>query len=58
MHSRTDSCTKHIEITAVGLDALRAAMPMVMGIQQRMFGEGGAVHGPLLQSLREVEANL
>jgi DNA-binding MarR family transcriptional regulator len=54
--SGSDTRVKRIEITIDGLDALRAAMPIVIDIQRRMFGGAGAPHGSLLAQLREIEA--
>ncbi|MBV8114492.1 MAG: MarR family transcriptional regulator [Silvibacterium sp.] len=51
----SDTRTKRIEITPIGLKALRAAMPVVIAIQHRMFGEAGAPHGSLLTELHQVE---
>jgi DNA-binding MarR family transcriptional regulator len=54
--SAVDTRTKRVEITTAGLTALRATMPMVIGLQQRMFGRDGAPGGALLANLRAVEA--
>ena len=54
--SASDPRAKRVEITADGLEALRAAMPVVMSIQRRMFGEAGAPEGQLAIELRAVEA--
>ena len=55
--SASDTRAKRIEITGAGLDALRAAMPIVIIIQRRMFGPDGAPHGALLTALGDIEAN-
>lgn len=44
-----------VSITGKGLDALRAAFPIVIGIQRSMFGTAGAPGGALLQELRKIE---
>jgi DNA-binding MarR family transcriptional regulator len=53
--STSDTRTKHVEITSIGLDALRAAMPIAVAIQQRMFGAAGGRDGELLAVLHAVE---
>jgi DNA-binding MarR family transcriptional regulator len=53
--SVSDSRTREVEITPAGLEALRAAMPVVIDIQQRMFGDSGLSQGALLTALRAVE---
>lgn len=54
--SASDTRAKWIEITTVGISALRTAMPIVIAIRQRMFGDAGAPHGVLLSELHEIEA--
>lgn len=56
--SISDTRAKTIEIDVAGMAALRAAMPIVIAIQQRMFGEAGAPHGLLLGELHEIEARV
>lgn len=53
--SASDPRAKHVEITPSGLEALRAAMPIVIGVQKAMFGDAGAAGGELLAGLRNVE---
>jgi DNA-binding MarR family transcriptional regulator len=53
--SASDTRAKRVEITRAGLDGLRAAMPVVIGIQRRMFGKAGGPKGALLAELRRVE---
>ena len=55
LRSVSDPRTKRVEITAAGLDTLRAAMPIAIAIQNRMFGAAGAPNGALLNRLRDVE---
>ncbi|AGH51807.1 MarR family transcriptional regulator (plasmid) [Sphingomonas sp. MM-1] len=44
-----------MNITSAGLDALRAALPIVIEIQRGMFGPAGAPGGALLQALLQIE---
>ncbi len=53
--SADDPRAKRVAITSQGLDALRQAMPLVIALQERMFGSAGAPDGTLLTALREVE---
>ena len=47
---------KLVELTAKGVRALRDAMPLVIAVQDEMFGATGRAGGNLLGALREVEA--
>jgi DNA-binding MarR family transcriptional regulator len=49
--STTDLRAKRIEISEAGVVALRQAMPMVIAVQKRLFGEEGAPGGSLLAAL-------
>jgi DNA-binding MarR family transcriptional regulator len=55
LRSHSDTRAKLIEVSDAGLAALRAAMPVVIEIQGRIFGEIGAPDGPLLAALRGIE---
>jgi DNA-binding MarR family transcriptional regulator len=55
LRSASDPRAKHIELTPAGFEILRAAMPVVIAIQQRLFGDAGANGGPLLTALLAVE---
>ena len=54
-----DTRTKLVAVTGPGLEALAAAMPVVIAIQERLFGApgapGGAPGAALLAALRRVE---
>lgn len=54
--SATDSRIRLVCVTFSGLEALRVAFPIVIGIQQAMFGRAGAAGGQLLEALRRVES--
>ena len=53
--SSVDTRARSVDITQTGLEALRQAFPVVISIQQRMFGEAGAPGGTLHRALRKVE---
>ena len=46
---------KLVQLSDEGVTVLRAAMPKVLEVQQRMFGTGGAVGGNFLAALRQIE---
>lgn len=54
--STQDTRTRRVEITNAGIDALRLAFPVVIDLQQTMFGATGAREGALLKALRVVES--
>ena len=45
---------KRVQITAVGINSLRKAMPIAVEIQRKMFGEAAQPGGPLLRTLLEI----
>lgn len=53
--SAADARARHVEITEIGLAALREAMPRVIGVQARLFGKAGMPGGPLLATLRRID---
>ncbi|WP_446742270.1 MarR family winged helix-turn-helix transcriptional regulator [Silvibacterium acidisoli] len=53
--SPADPRAKHIVLTAAGLRSLRAALPVVIDVQSRLFGETGGPGGDLLKALLRVE---
>ena len=55
VRSASDVRAKHIEVTATGLTALRRALPVMIEVQQRLFGADGAVGGRLLTTLLHLE---
>lgn len=55
LRSRSDVRVKHVELTQTGLETLYLALPIVIGIQQRLFGDQGRPGGTLLASLLQVE---
>jgi DNA-binding MarR family transcriptional regulator len=52
VQSAANARAKCVEITRGGLTVLRSAMPIAIGVQQRMFGEAGMPGGRLLKELR------
>jgi DNA-binding MarR family transcriptional regulator len=46
-----DVRAKHVEVTAAGRAALRRALPVVIEVQHRLFGDEGAPGGALLDAL-------
>ena len=55
MPSPSDVRAKIVEPTDAGLKALRTALPRVIALQQRVFGEEGRTGGTLLAALRHIE---
>lgn len=53
--STSDVRAKRVEVTAAGLTVLRRALPVVMEIQRRFFGQEGAVGGSLLTALLRLD---
>ena len=53
--STSKRSAKRVEITPAGLTALRAALPVMIKLQQQLFGEEGGPGGSLLVALRRVE---
>ena len=49
--SATDVRAKHVELTSAGLMTLRRALPVVIKVQERLFGESGKPGGDLLAML-------
>ena len=46
---------KHIALTRTGLDRLAAALPKVIDVQQRMFGEEAGPDGELLAAVLKLD---
>ncbi len=55
VRSMSDVRAKHIEVTADGLTALRRALPVMIEVQQRLFGAEGGVGGSLLTVLLHLD---
>jgi DNA-binding MarR family transcriptional regulator len=53
--SQADSRAKHVAVTAAGLVALRRALPIAIGVQERLFGAAGRPGGSLLTALLGLE---
>lgn len=53
--SPSDVRIKHVQVTAAGLAVLREALPVMMEVQGRLFGEEGRVGGPLLTALLHID---
>ncbi len=54
--SVSNARAKHIDITATGLTALKRALPVVIDVQQRLFGDEGGSGGKLLTALQRVDS--
>jgi len=50
-----NALAKNVSITATGLTALRAALPLMIELQRTMFGDQGAPGGSLLDALVRIE---
>jgi DNA-binding MarR family transcriptional regulator len=46
-----DTRSHSVEVTAAGVSTLRDALPLVVDVQRRIFGEDGMPQGALLQAL-------
>lgn len=53
--SLSDVRAKHVEVTPAGLSALRRTLPIMIDVQQRLFGEEGRPGGSLLEALVRLE---
>ncbi len=53
--STSKRSAKSVEITPAGLAAVRAALPVMIQLQQQLFGDEGKPGGGLLAALRRVE---
>lgn len=53
--SPSDVRAKRVEVTAAGLTVLRRALPVVIDVQRRLFGEEGSVGGSLLTTLLRLD---
>ncbi len=56
--SKYDMRAKRVEVTRTGLAALREALPKVIAVQDRLFGEAGRPGGSLLKDLLRVDKYL
>jgi DNA-binding MarR family transcriptional regulator len=54
--STHDVRAKWADVTSAGLQALREGLPIIIGVQRRMFGKEGAPGGPLLAALLRADA--
>lgn len=50
----TNVVAKQVTITSLGLGKVREALPLAIGVQQRLFGQEGGPGGHLLRLLRSV----
>lgn len=53
--SSADTRARSVDITESGVEALRRAFPVVIALQQTMFGKAGEPGGTLHRALRNVE---
>ena len=56
--SQADSRAKRVAITKQGLSTLRDALPKVIAVQSRVFGDSGRPGGALLTQLLKVDSYL
>jgi DNA-binding MarR family transcriptional regulator len=56
--SKSDTRAKRAEVTSTGLKALREALPKVVEVQGRVFGETGRPGGSLLKELLRIDNSL
>ena len=54
--STSDVRAKHVEITRKGIKVLRKALPRVIEVQQRLFGEEGKPGGAFLNTLLKLDS--
>jgi MarR family transcriptional regulator, organic hydroperoxide resistance regulator len=50
-----DIRAKRVQVTDMGIQALRHSLPLVIDVQRRMFGNQGLPGGAFLEALRKVE---
>ena len=53
--SAVDARARHVEVTQIGVAALRRAIPLVIAVQVRLFGAAGEPGGDLLATLRQID---
>lgn len=53
--SDTHGSAKNVAVTSAGLATLQEAMPLVIAVQARLFGEDGRPGGPLLATLLAID---
>jgi DNA-binding MarR family transcriptional regulator len=51
----TDVRAKQVQVTAAGVARLRQALPLVIDVQRRLFGDGGMPGGSLLSMLLRLD---
>ncbi len=56
--SKPDTRAKQVEVTSKGFKALQDALPEVIAVQGRLFGETGRPGGSLLKELLQIDLNL
>jgi DNA-binding MarR family transcriptional regulator len=56
--SDVDARAKRVAITKAGLKAMRAALPKVIDVQARIFGDSGKPGGDLLNKLLHISSRL
>ena len=57
LHSKLDGRTKRIEVTAKGVIALKAALPIVIEVQRRLFGDEELAGGAFVTKLLRIAAS-
>jgi DNA-binding MarR family transcriptional regulator len=56
--SKSDTRAKRVEVTSTGIEALQNALPRVIAVQSRLFGETGRPGGSLLKELHRIDGDL
>ena len=54
--SRGNALAKQVAMTSTGMTALREALPLVIGVQGRLFGDQGRPGGRLLDALVRIDS--
>ena len=57
LQNKFDGRTKQIDVTAEGLTALKAALPIVIEVQRRLFGDKELAGGVLVSELLRIAAS-
>ena len=56
--SKADTRAKRVEVTSAGFQVLQTALPEVIAVQRRLFGETGHPGGSLLKELIRVDSTM
>ena len=56
--SKSDTRAKRVEVTTMGVETLRLALPKVIAVQGQFFGAAGRPGGSLLKQLLSIDARM